>query len=175
MADSNDPKKETTRIVLPPPPAAKPPDPDTKSRETVRIQLPLREPLDKPSARSSTEPLATSNPVAQDVAATKFFQPPKPPSVSPPLTPSVAPAPDSPPSGPRKETVRIPLMPDPIAQPLATAQMKKTQPLMPMPGVATESAAIAVAPAEKNPMPLLWVLLGVSALILIIQILTYVS
>jgi len=66
-------------------------------------------------------------------------------------------------------------MPDPLSQPLATAQMKKTQPLIPMPGVATESAPIAVAPAEKNPMPLLWVLLGVSALILIIQILTYLS
>ena len=175
MADSNEPKKETTRIVLPPPPAAKPPDPDTKSRETVRIQLPLREPLDRPSGRTSTETQATSKPAAQDLAATQIFQPPKPQSVSPPLSASVAPAPDSPPSGPRKETVRIPLMPDPIAQPLATAQMTKTQPLIPMPGVATESAAIAVAPAEKSPMPLLWVLLGVSALILIIQILTYLS
>src|SRR5947208_12993198 len=175
MAAPNEPKKETVRIDLPAPPPVKSPDPNTKSRDTVRIQLPAREPLDRPSFRTSTEAEATSKPGTQDVAATQFFQPPKPPSASMPLSASVTPAPESPSSGPKKETTRIPLMPDPIAQPLATAQMKKTQPLIPIPGVATESAAIAVAPAEKSPMPLLWVLLGVSALILIIQILTYLS
>jgi hypothetical protein len=44
-----------------------------------------------------------------------------------------------------------------------------------MPEVAPQSASIAVATEERNPMPLLWLLLGVSALILIIQIWTYLS
>jgi hypothetical protein len=76
------------------------------------------------------------------------------------------PAPDLPSSGLIKETVRIPL---------PTVQTKKTQPLVAMPEVAPQSAAIAVAAVERNPMPLLWLLLGVSALILIIQIWTYLS
>jgi hypothetical protein len=53
--------------------------------------------------------------------------------------------------------------------------MKKTQPLIAMPPTAPQSAAIAVAPAEKSASPLCWVLLGVSAVILIIQIWTYFS
>jgi hypothetical protein len=53
--------------------------------------------------------------------------------------------------------------------------MKKTQPLIAMPRAAPQSASIAVAPAEKSAMPLCWVLLGVSAIILIIQIWTYLS
>jgi hypothetical protein len=184
MADSNEPKKETTRIVLSPPPAGKPPDPSIKSRDTVRIQLPSREPLGKPPLPTSIEPQPTTKPAGQDVAATQFFQPPpplsppsppKPPAVSVPLPASVTPAPDSPSSGPRKETVRIPLTSDPSSRSLPTVQMKKTQPLIAMPVGAPQSPSIAVASAEKNPMPLLWVLLGVSAVILIIQIWTYLS
>jgi len=66
-------------------------------------------------------------------------------------------------------------MPDPSLQPLPTVQMKKTQPLVAMPEIASQSPSIAVAAEEKNPMPLLWLLLGVSAVILIIQIWTYLS
>jgi hypothetical protein len=76
------------------------------------------------------------------------------------------PAPDLPSSGPTKETVRIPLR---------AVQMKKTQPLIPVPDVTSQNPSIAVTPAEKNPMPLLWLLLGISAVILIIQIWTYFS
>jgi hypothetical protein len=53
--------------------------------------------------------------------------------------------------------------------------MKKTQPLIAMPQTASKKASIAVAPVEKGAKPLYWVLLGVSALILIIQIWTYLS
>ena len=55
------------------------------------------------------------------------------------------------------------------------AQMKKTEPLIAMPDVAAQNPSIALAPAEKNSMLLTWILLGVSALILIIQIWTYFS
>jgi hypothetical protein len=53
--------------------------------------------------------------------------------------------------------------------------MKKTQALIAMPNAAPQRASIAVAPAEESAMPLCWVLLGISAVILIIQIWTYLA
>jgi hypothetical protein len=156
MTEPNEPKKETTRIPFVPAAAEKPPDPNTKSRDTVRIQLPLREP--------PVHVLPEPQPAVQEAVPPQFFQPPQPPPA--PAGASVMPAPDLPPSGPKKETVRIPL---------STVQLKKTQPLVAMPEVAPQTPSVAVAPVEKNPMPLLWLLLGISAVILIIQIWTYLS
>jgi hypothetical protein len=160
MTEPNEPKKETTRIPLTPAAVEKLAAPNTKSRDTVRIQLPLRE----PPVRVSTEPQSVPTSAVQDVISPQLFQPP--PSPSAPLNTSVMPAPDLPSSGPIKETVRIPLR---------AVQTKKTQPLVAMPETAPQNPSIAVAPVEKNPMPLLWLLLGVSAVILIIQIWTYLS
>jgi hypothetical protein len=157
MTEPNEPKKETTRIPMAPQVAEKPSEPNAKSRDTVRIQLPVRE---APPVHILTEP----QPAVQKGGAPQFFQPPQPPPV--PLTAAVTPAPDLPSSGPIKETVRIPL---------PAVQTKKTQPLAAMPEVTPQNASIAVATEERNPMPLLWLLLGVSALILIIQIWTYLS
>jgi hypothetical protein len=156
MTEPNEPKKETTRISIASEVAEKPPEPNTKSRDTVRIQLPLRE----PPVHILTEP----QPAVQEGGSPQFFQPPQPPPV--PLNAAIMPAPDLPSSGPIKETVRIPL---------PTVQMRKTQPLVTMPEVAPRNPSIAVAAEEKNPMPMLWLLLGVSAVILIIQIWTYLS
>ena len=156
MTEPNEPKKETTRIPVAPEVAEKPPEPNAKSRDTVRIQLPLRE----APVHILTEP----QPAVQEGGSPQFFQPPQPPPV--PLNAAVMPAPDLPSSGPIKETVRIPL---------PAVQAKKNQPLVAMPEVAPQGASIAVAAGERNPMPLLWLLLGVSALILIIQIWTYLS
>ena len=156
MTEPNEPKKETTRIPMAPQVAEKPPEPNAKSRDTVRIQLPVRE--------APVHILTEQQPVVQKGGPPQFFQPPQPPPV--PLNTTVTPAPDLPSSGPIKETVRIPL---------PAVQTKKTQPLVAMPDVAPQSASIAVAAKERNPMVLLWLLLGVSALILIIQIWTYLS
>jgi len=156
MTEPNEPKKETTRIPVAPGVVEKAPEPTAKSRDTVRIQLPVRE----APVHILTEP----QPAVQKGGLQQFFQAPQPPPV--PLNAAVMPAPDLPSSGPIKETVRIPL---------PTVQTKKTQPLVAMPDVAPQSASIAVATEERNPMPLWWLLLGVSALILIIQIWTYLS
>ena len=156
MTEPNEPKKETTRIPVAPQVREKPPEPNAKSRDTVRIQLPVRE--------APVHILTEQQPAVQKGGPPQFFQPPQPPPV--PLNTTVTPAPDLPSSGPIKETVRIPL---------PAVQTKKTQPLVAMPDVAPQSASIAVATKERNPMPLLWLLLGVSALILIIQIWTYLS
>jgi hypothetical protein len=156
MTEPNEPKKETTRISVAPEVAEKPPEPNTKSRDTVRIQLPLREP--------PVHILTGPQPAVQEGGSPQFFQPPQPPPV--PLNAAVMPAPDLPSSEPIKETVRIPL---------PTVQMRKTQPLVTMPDAAPRNPSITMAADEKNPMPMLWLLLGVSAVILIIQIWTYLS
>jgi hypothetical protein len=83
----------------------------------------------------------------------------------------VRPPPIPPSLGPKKEAARIPLVPEP----LRSAQ-KKTQPLIAMPNVVPQNPPIAVAPpVEKSSMLLYWMLLGISALILIIEIWTYFS
>ena len=162
MAGPDQPKKETVRIQLPDPPVTKPSE-LVKPHETVRIQLPVRE----TGSRPVPSPLqsATGN-----ISSTNFFPSPKPPAVSRPLSASVPPPPISSPSGPKKETVRIPLTPEP-----SRLSQKKTQPLIAMPNVVSQNPPIAVAPVEKSSLLVYWVLLATSALILIIQIWTYFS
>ena len=163
MAEPNQPKKETVRIQLPHPPVTKPSEPSVKPHQTVRIQLPVIETGTPPvPSRSQSAPENTSS--------TNFFPPPKPPAASRPLSALVRPPPIPPPSGPKKETVRIPVTPEPLR-----SSQKKTQPLIAMPNVVSQNPLIAIAPVEKRPMLLYWMLLVVSALILIIQIWTYFS
>jgi len=163
MAEPDQPKKETVRIQLPVPPPTKPPEPSVKPRETVRIQLPVRETGNAPVPSSPQS-------APEDISSTNFFPSPKPPAATRPLSASVRPPPIPSSLGPKKETVRIPLMPEP----LRSAQ-KKTQPLIAMPDVIPQNPPIAVAPVEKSSMLLYWMLLALSALILIIQIWTYFS
>ena len=163
MAQPDQPKRETVRIQLPRPPATQLSGPSVKPHETVRIQLPVRE--------TGSPPVPFSpQPAREDISSTNFFPVPKPPAASRPLSASVGPLPSSPPSGPKRETVRIPLMPEPLR-----SSQKKTQPLVAMPQAARQNPPIAVAPVEKKSMLVYWILLGVSALILIIQIWTYFS
>jgi hypothetical protein len=163
MAEPDQPKKETVGIQLPVPTPPNTPQQTVKPRETVRIQLPVRE--------TGNPPVLSSPPSAShDVSSTNFFPPPKPPASSDPLSGSVRPPPIPPSLGPKKETVRIPVVPEP----LRSAQ-KKTQPLIAMPNVIPQNPPIAVAPVEKSSMLLYWMLLGISALILIIEIWTYFS
>ncbi len=163
MAEPDQPKKETVRIELPHPPVTKPPEPGVKPHETVRIQLPVIE--------TGTPPVPSpSPPPPENISSPNFFPPPKPPTASRPLSASVNPPPIPPPSEPKKETVRIPLTPEPLR-----SSQKKTQPLIAMPDVLPQNPPIAVAPVEKSSMLLYWMLLAISALILIIQIWTYFS
>jgi hypothetical protein len=177
MADSNEPKEESVPIDLLAESISKLPGPDTKSRETVRIQLGPRQPSDKPPPRIPTEPSPVLEPAAQVLPSPEAFPPsPAPPPPSTEMSPAAqAPVPGALSSGPKQETARIARMPDPPSRPLPTVRMKKTQPLIAMPHAAPKMASIAVAPVEKSAMPLCWVLLGVSAIILIIQIWTYLS
>jgi hypothetical protein len=175
MADSNESKEETVRVDLLPESASKPPWSDTKSRDTVRIQLGPRQPSDKPPPRIAAEPSPVLEPAAKVFSPPEAF-PPSPAPLSTETSPAAqAPVPGALSSGPKQETAHIARMPDPASRPLPTVGMKKTQPLIAMPHAAPQSASIAVAPAAKSAMRLCWVLLGVSAIILIIQIWTYLS
>jgi hypothetical protein len=163
MAQPDQPKKETVRIQLPHPPVIKPSAPIVKPHATVRIQLPARE--------TGIPPVPTSlQSVAEDISSTNFFPSPKPPAASLPSSASVSSLPIPSPSAPQKKTVRIPLTPEPLR-----SSQKKTQPLIAMPDVVSQNPPIAVTPVEKSSMRLYWMLLAVSALILIIQIWTYFS
>jgi hypothetical protein len=83
--------------------------------------------------------------------------------------------------GPKKETARIAVLPDPRLTALPAIQMKKAQPLVAMPEITLQTPTLTVAMKDTSamidaiPMPLCWMLLGVSTVILIIQIWTYIS
>jgi hypothetical protein len=156
MADSNEPGTETVRIEPLPQSVPKPLAPDTKSRDTVRIQLGSRQPPESVPFPAPTEPSSVPKSAAHVPTPADIF----------PLPPAV----------PNKKTARIQHMPDLPSKLPPTVQMKKTQPLIAVPHTAPATrTSIVVAPAERNAMPLCWVLLGVSAIILIIQIWTYFS
>jgi hypothetical protein len=87
--------------------------------------------------------------------------------------PPTAPAAATPTPSPKKETARIGVLP---ATPV---EMKKTQPLVTMPAPNKRTAPLSVTSTTAEPianhvsMGLCWALLGVSAVILIIQIWNY--
>jgi len=138
--------------------------PNQSKKETIGIELPLPPP-ERPADPNikARKAARTQSPVGERMGKT-----PLPMPVPTPIPAPVAHAPDS--SDLKKETVRVSDTPDPPA-----AQVNKTEAPVAMPDVVVQNPAIAVAPAEKNSMLLIWILFGISALILIIQIWTYLS
>lgn len=95
-------------------------------------------------------------------------------------------------SGPKKETARISILPEPVTPRAPTVKMTKTQPLIAAPQAKVHSAPVSVAkvPAataastgisdlvdllDTVPMPVCWIIFGISSLTLLIQIWNYVS
>ena len=139
-------------------------DPNQSKKENVGIELPLPPPGRPPDPNiKSRETARNQLSVREPVDKT-----PLPTPIPTPIPAPVAHPPDS--SGLRKETVRVSGMPDSPA-----AEGKKNQPLIAMPDVTAQNPSIAPAPGKKNSMLLIWILFGVSLLILIIQIWTYLS
>ena len=203
--ESQSPGRDTVRINMPARPpgnglapgAAQPPNRPPPMRPPPPAGGPVARP---PTARAPLPP-----------APSKAVPPPpsfpiKPPqsgtsptaAAAPPLAPKITPPPPRPLSserpmapgpGPKKETARITVLPDPPAKPAGAVQMKKTQPLSTMPEPVTPISPIKVTPVAApapalRPMPvaddsismgLCWGLLGVSALVLLIQIWNYFS
>ena len=138
--------------------------PNQSKKETIGTESPLPPPETPPDPNIKPRKTARMQlPVGEPRGKT-----PLPIPIPTPIPAPVAHAPDS--SGLKKETVRVSDMPDSPA-----AEMRKTQPVIAMPDVTAQNPSIALAPAEKNSMLLIWILFGVSLLILIIQIWTYFS
>ena len=176
--------------MLPPRPESAP-TPATGPRDTVRINLPTRPPSGVPA-----RPPAPANPTPPTVApsavpavaepavtAKSSFLPPssgasQTAAMRAPEPVAAPPSPLSP--GPKKETARITVLPDPPKS-SGSVQMKKTQPLISMPETRAPVTPVTVAPVASQtkldaiPMSLCWALVGVSAAILLIQIWTYLS
>jgi hypothetical protein len=189
-----EPKKETVRIALPPRPEQAGSVPSAEKRETARIVLPTRTPI-TPIRR--LPPKITPMPAAEAPAETPTILPRRPPTIAPTNTsPLLQPLPKPPgvenenaaipaaasPSvhrGPKKETARISVLARPTPTPAPAINMTKTQPLVvhPTAGVPTAPVIITskpLAPFDVIPRPLCWALLGISALIFLIQIWNYV-
>jgi hypothetical protein len=168
MADSNHPNEENVHPELPPDVLVKSPAANLQPRETVRIQLPSRPPSPPPPVMPVVSPpRPTPEPVPIVMAPDSVSLEPKNEIAPVELIPEL-----------KKETARIPLVAEPPSKPLPKVQMKKTQPLIPMPEAAARNASISVAPAEQSttiPMALCWTLFGASAIVLIIQIWMYFS
>jgi len=138
--------------------------PKQSKKETVGIELPVPPP-EKPADPNikAREVARTQSLVGEPTGKTPLLMP-----VPTPIPASLANAPDS--SDLKKETLRVSDTPDSPA-----AQVNKTEAPVVMPDVAAQNPSIALAPAEKNSMFLIWILFGISFLILIIQIWTYLS
>lgn len=144
--------------------------PKTPSFPVPSIAEPLPSPLHTPSIAESIVDAPLVPPAPTPVA-----QKAPPISAVPTLVPPLRPLP-----GPKKETARIAIMPERRAAP-ATVKMSKTQPLITAPEPNTDTAPISIEAEsasetiESIPVPLCWALVGVSALIFIIQVWTYFS
>lgn len=168
MDDFDQPNKENVDFELPPDVVAKPAAVNQQPRDTVKIQLPPRPPSPLPPVIPVVSPpRAAPEPVSILTEQDSGPFEPKNEIARVEVMPEL-----------EKETARIPLVPEPPSRPLPNVQMKKTQPLIAMPEAAARNASIPVAPVEHSttiPMALCWTLLGVSAIILIIQIWMYFS
>jgi hypothetical protein len=155
-----EPEKETVRIALPPRPDKASPSASAAKHDTVRIVLPSRTPP-TPVRRVPPAISPRCSPIAPPpaVAASPLLHPlPKPPGPETSAEPraAITPLPPVPelrsarptPSGPKKETARITIVPRPTAKPLD--------------------------PFDALPRPFCWGLFGIVTLIFLIQIWNYV-
>jgi hypothetical protein len=89
-------------------------------------------------------------------------------------------------AGPKKETARISILPEPVRRPAPTVKMTKTQPLITAPAAKIHTAPVVTAPAppaggapaaassrDAVPLPVCWTIFGISLVTLLIQIWNY--
>ena len=178
-------KRDTVRINLPPrtpnnfaggsvtenPPRVPPPSTANAPVLPGLGQTPKPPAFPLPSIVESVPSPVHSPSISEELAEAPI-------TAAPPIPKPVAPAPTSP--GPKKETARISMMPEPRPAP-PTVKMSKTQPLITAPDPGRETAPILIEPPDSTevmesiPISLCWALVGVSALLFIIQLWTYFS
>ena len=190
-------KRDTARIVLPsrtpaipprrPPPAVTPSPvtTDGAANETPLVALrrppvlppqtpassPILQPLPKPPGNGAAPDLAEAEATSDATAAATAAAPATFENhIGIPVE-----------RGPKKETARISILPRPPVAPRPAVNMTKTQPLIMHPSGIAPGAPVIVATSKASdafdsiPRPFCWGLLGISALILLIQIWNYFS
>jgi hypothetical protein len=181
----NAPKRDTTRIVLPsrtpPGPVRRPPtftpSPSTVPPTAEPPVISLRRPPVSPPA-ISTSPLLQPLPKPAGPATNPEARATPPASDGNGNAPAIQSASSLQP-GPKKETARIRILPRPAATG-PSVNMTKTQPLLVRPATTTMQPAPVVLtsrpldPFELIPRKFCWTLLGISAVIFLIQIWNYV-
>ena len=191
VATSGPSPRDTVRIHLP----ARPPGNGTAAstdRPTPVTPPPGAAPLRPPSSQPHLPPntptsFAPASPVKNTppIIGAGGGGPSPAPAIPEPSASSVAGRQPTVPagSGPKKETARITVLPDPPARAGGSVQMKKTQPLSTLPDPAAPAAAVHMTPGPKMvasradaiPMWLCWTLVGISAAVLIVQIWSYLK
>jgi hypothetical protein len=186
-------RRETVRINLP----ARPPSQGPFRPSTELTNRPTPPSISaSPTPDSGTDEPAVRPPLRPPtVPATTAAKPP-PPNLPPPpsvfrppsagpgtaAAAAVEPAPTQPETHPRKETARISILPDPLPAVTAapTVNMTKTQPLIraphddrPLAPVNVSGIPAAGSSIDAIPMPILWALLGISAVAFLIQLWNY--
>ena len=178
------------------PPSYQPPTPSTPGAMPPRSPSPAS----SASVPAGEKPASSPRPPPPPIMPPRPRVLPPPPRVIPPAKASgaVSAAPSNYPgsgggeAGPKKETARISILPEPAAVPGPAVKMAKTQPLMAAPPPKVHSApvstikpappgtAIPSAPApslldslEYVPVPVAAVICGISAVALLIQIWNY--
>lgn len=193
-AGGQSPGRDTVRINMParPPGNGAPPGAPPQRPGPMRPPAPPASVARPPTARppvppapSKAVPPPPSFPIKTaggSTGAAAASAPKLTPPVPPPAPPTNRPMSSAP--GPKKETARITVLPDPPAKSAGTVQMKKTQPLSTMPEPAAPVMPIKVAPAavvepqvvdHGIAMSWCWALLALSAIVLIVQIWNYFS
>ena len=194
-----EPKKETVRIALPPRAAPKDAGQNGGAKDTARIVLPSRTPVIPP--RRVPPAISPSTSAAEAASESPVASPRRPPVVPPspllrplPKPPGIVHEPEEATSsiaagaqtaeaecGPKKETARIKILPKPVAPPKPAVNMTKTQPLIMRPVGSAPASPITVVTSrpvhglDLIPRSYCWGLLGISAVILLIQIWNYFS
>jgi hypothetical protein len=156
-------------------------------------RAPILPDLDESLRNSSLPVPSIAQPVFSAVHSPSLSEPlvdlTAPPSAPPapaplahrrPVAPTAVPPPPASSPGPKKETARIAIMPEPKAA-VPTVKMSKIQPLITASVPVRQTARILIEPEtssemiESIPVLLCWALLGISAVIFIIQLWTYFS
>jgi hypothetical protein len=138
-------------------------DPNQRLDDTVNFHPPLLT-EDKSAGVKTRETVRIQLPRdAREVASPRLFQPADPQSIGS-LQADVAPL------EPKTETARVA---SPTAVSRTAAQEKNA--VLPTPKIIPHHEFAPVAATEKNSKLLWWIVLGLSALILLIQIWTYLS
>lgn len=187
-ATETEPDRATVSPVSPAlKPAVRPPSFNSPPlRPSAPAVDPAGAPLSPPVVPSKTSETADAAPAFPAMPPRPRVLPP-PPQTLPPAPPQSSAAAglvnysaSASQAEPKKETARLKNRPEKTPPSALTVKMTKTQPLMTAPAAQIHSAPVNVLPKSASgfdaiPLPICWVIFGISAITLLIQIWNYLA